>query len=76
MGIRAMGERLMPRGEEWYYIDTAEAIEIMAEYLVQTMPLPRRKQREEQGLPLGPSGSGVRDEYVEAIAFWRHWAGE
>jgi hypothetical protein len=66
----------MPRGEEWYYIDTAEAIEIMAEYLARTMPPPKRKRRVEHGVRLGPAASEVRDEYAEAIAYWRHWAGD
>jgi hypothetical protein len=67
----------MPRGEEWYYIGTADAVEIMAENAAGELAamLTRAKQRRELAVTSRARGPCEgQDPYAEAVAFWRHWA--
>lgn len=67
----------MPRGEEWYYIDTADAVEIMAENAasdVANMVAQKKRKAERHGY--ARAASEARDEYAEGIAFYKHWCNE
>jgi hypothetical protein len=69
----------VPRGEEWHYIDTAEAVEIMAHNAAAMMSnlltVPRKRTSLTE-VSYARSEPDARDVYAEAIAQWRHWAGD
>ncbi len=63
----------MPRGEEWYYITTAEAVEMMLENMNDKSLLLPFKRSGKLAVAESTCGLPERDEYAEAIGQYRHW---